>query len=231
MLKGLQCIVGRFRTKAAILKFSRKRSAEHRGKTYAHALTSAFPVCTCCLAAFQLEKRTTNIKQVCITDPFGLQLYMQTIACCNNWTWKCSLDLLRDTIRVAAFTSISKPFVSSGSSLLLIYSFFSICCLDNYKINFIKVTFMSTVKTLESIRCLSILCSVRYYEFSNEQCSLAKSIHDSNLQHNVSFNFLTFICYADNYRLFVKMFGLEKFTINFLFGSKMNLSFSLGHLI
>ena len=83
---------------------------------------------------------------------------------------------------VAASTYFSKPLVSSGCSLVVdLLPFFSICCLDNYKINFVKVTFMVTVKTLKSIPCLSILCSVRYYEFCNKQCSLAKLIHDSNL--------------------------------------------------
>jgi len=55
-------------------------SHQHRGKTYAHALTSAFPVFQLVVVNQQQpqmrEKRTANTKQVCRRDPFGLQLYM-----------------------------------------------------------------------------------------------------------------------------------------------------------
>ena len=45
---------------------------KHRGKTFAHALTSAFPVCTCCsVVGINLVVRHAACKACCCNDTIG----------------------------------------------------------------------------------------------------------------------------------------------------------------
>ena len=98
-LQGMRKLNGRKKFPPEAITLS-----EHRGKTYAHASSSAFPVCPCCsvvqinfvvrLAVFKLivvnqqpqmkEERTTNTKKVCTKCSAYIHLFdKQVLKVCN----------------------------------------------------------------------------------------------------------------------------------------------------